>query len=81
MFATVFSAKAIRSEVNKAMAQREQARVQRQLAQQEKLRKGLSGQRLGKHKVPDRDVDVQLGEDLSESLRALKVCSGQVLKD
>jgi nucleolar protein 53 len=75
MLATVGTAKAIRSAISKTTAQREQARVQRQLAQREKLRQGLSGQRLGKHKVPDRDVDVQLGEDLSESLRALKVRS------
>lgn len=31
--------------------------------------------RIGRHKVPEREVDVQLGEDLSESLRALKVNS------
>lgn len=79
MLATVGTAKAIRSEVSKTIAQREQVRVQRQLAQQEKLRQGLSGQRLGKHKVPDKDVDVQLGEDLSESLRALKVRSSRNL--
>lgn len=36
--------------------------------------RGLAGQKLGKHKVPEGGVDVQLGEELSESLRALKVC-------
>ena len=35
---------------------------------------GMKGRRLGKHRVPEGDIDVQLGEDLSESLRALKVC-------
>ena len=33
----------------------------------------LSGQRLGKHKVPEGEASVQIGEDLSESLRELKV--------
>ena len=37
-------------------------------------RRGLAGQRLGKHIVPEGDVAVQLGEDLSESLRGIKVC-------
>lgn len=52
---------------------RERAHIKRQEEMQEKLRKGLVGQRLGKHKVQAGRVDVQLGEDLSESLRALKV--------
>lgn len=56
------------------MSQSEAARIQRQIAVQEKLKTGgLSGQRLGRHKVPENEVDVQLGEDLSESLRQLKV--------
>ena len=33
----------------------------------------MMGRRLGKHLVPEGNVDVQLGEDLSESLRGLKV--------
>ena len=33
----------------------------------------MAGQKLGKHKVPQGEVEVQLGEDLSESLRGLKV--------
>ena len=42
----------------------------------EKLKKqGLAGQKLGKHKVPESNVIVQLGEDLTESLRGLKVCT------
>jgi nucleolar protein 53 len=42
----------------------------------EKLKKqGLAGQKLGKHKVPKSNVIVQLGEDLTESLRGLKVCT------
>ena len=46
----------------------------------EKLKKqGLAGQKLGKHKVPESNVIVQLGEDLTESLRGLKVCTRRVL--
>jgi nucleolar protein 53 len=46
----------------------------------EKLKKqGLAGQKLGKHKVPESNVVVQLGEDLTESFRALKVCTYCVL--
>lgn len=57
------------------MSEAEQGKLQRQLAARDTLRRsGLAGQRLGKHKVPEKEVDVQLGEDLSESLRALKVC-------
>lgn len=55
---------------------REKAHVQRRSALQQKLKKSLAGQKLGKHKVPEGDVDVQLEDDLSESLRALKVSPG-----
>ncbi|KAG6836114.1 hypothetical protein H0H93_011226 [Arthromyces matolae] len=41
---------------------------------------GLVGQKLGRHKVPEGPVDVQLGEDLSESLRALKP-EGNLFRD
>jgi nucleolar protein 53 len=56
-------------------AKNEQERVvaQRKLEKMEQLRKGLAGQRFGKHKVAEGDIDVQLGEDLSDSLRGLKV--------
>ena len=35
---------------------------------------------MGKHIVPEGDIDVQLGEDLSESLRQLKP-EGNLFKD
>jgi nucleolar protein 53 len=54
--------------------ERDEEREQKQLALAEKLRKqGLAGQKLGKHKIPEFELTVQLGEDLSESLRGLKV--------
>jgi len=47
---------------------------------QDKLRKGLVGQKVGKYKVQECEVDVQLGEDLSESLRGLKP-EGNLFRD
>jgi nucleolar protein 53 len=38
---------------------------------------GLAGQKFGKHVVREGEVDVQLGEELSESLRGLQVCAIQ----
>ena len=38
-----------------------------------KLKGGMAGRRLGKYKVPEGHIDVQLGEELSENLRGLKV--------
>jgi len=73
MSATINDVKALRRAANQTLSAREKTRAQRRLALQEKLKKGLEGQKLGKHKVPQGEVDVQLGEELSESLRALKV--------
>lgn len=65
--------KTFRKEAEKTLSAREQAEALRRARQQEQLRKGLAGQRLGKHIVKEGELDVQLGEDLSESLRGLKV--------
>lgn len=73
MLASVDSAKALRKALGRNLMARERLRVQRQAEMQERLKQGLTGQRLGKHKVPEGEVNVQLSEDLSESLRALKV--------
>jgi hypothetical protein len=51
------------------------AQERRAQALKERLRGGLAGQKVGKHFVKEGEVDVQLGEDLSESFRALKVGS------
>jgi nucleolar protein 53 len=46
----------------------------RRLAKREKERMGLEGgEKVGKHRVKKADVAVQLGEDLAESLRQVKV--------
>ena len=55
----------------KAAAER-RAKQEGRLAQN-----GLAGQRLGKHVVREGEVDVQLGEELSESLRGVQVCAVQ----
>lgn len=67
----------MRKTASKSAAARESERREReQQALQAQLKKGLAGKRLGKHIVPEGEVDVQLGEDLSENLRALKVSGG-----
>ncbi|GJE86349.1 Nop53 domain-containing protein [Phanerochaete sordida] len=81
MLAAVPGAKALRKHQLKALRDRE-AQLRERHAQElkDKLAKGLAGQRLGKHTVPEGDIDVQLGEDLAESLRTLKP-EGNLFKD
>ncbi|KAK7031589.1 ribosome biogenesis protein NOP53 [Favolaschia claudopus] len=78
--AVIGSVKLLRRAANKMLVTREQAHAARRAALEAKLKHGLAGQRLGKHKVPEEEVDVQLGEDLSESLRALKP-EGNLFRD
>jgi len=74
MMAVIPSAKSLRRTNARLMTTREREHAERAAVMQQKLKqRGLAGQRLGKHKVPENKVDVQLGEELSESLRALKV--------
>lgn len=54
---------------------RVQAAAERHVKQEARLsQSGLAGQKVGKHVVREGEVDVQLGEELSESLRGLQVC-------
>ncbi|KAI0357644.1 P60-like protein [Trametes cingulata] len=80
MLATVDSAKALRKAIARNLATRERLRAQRQAALQEKLKQGLAGQKIGKYVVPEGEIDVQLGEELSESLRGLKP-EGNLFRD
>lgn len=48
-------------------------REEKRRIHREKLKQGLAGQRFGKHTVQKPKIDVQLGEDLTDSLRGLKV--------
>ena len=85
LLASINDAKAMRKSNARAMSAQEQARQARLDALADKLKhRGLAGTKLGKHKVPEGNVVVQIGEDLSENLRGLKVCTfsfGIVLGD
>lgn len=64
----------LRKGLDAATAARAAAVEERRARKAARLAKeGVKGQRIGKHIVPEGRVDVQLGEELSESLRALKV--------
>lgn len=53
---------------------RQQAIASRQAARLARETRGLSGgEKVGKHRIKTGEVEVQLGEDLSENLRGLKV--------
>ena len=78
--ASIDDAKSIRRETTRFMTERARLREKRRLGLIEKLqRQGLTGQKIGKHKVPESKIDVQLGENLSESLRGLKVCQSSYI--
>jgi hypothetical protein len=76
LHASVDSVKTLHKVVDKTLAGREQAARERRAKQEARIAQvGLVGQRLGKHIVREGGVDVQLGEELSESLRGLQVCA------
>jgi hypothetical protein len=76
----VDSVKVLRKAADKTLAGREQAAMERRGKQEARLaQEGLAGQRLGKHVVREGEVNVQLGEELSESLRGLQVCASYML--
>lgn len=77
---SVTLAKSIASQLNKTLKSRQEALLARQLAARIRVRRGLAGQWLGGHKVPDSRVDVQIGEDLCENLRLLKP-EGNLFRD
>ncbi|KAJ3498716.1 hypothetical protein NLJ89_g10182 [Agrocybe chaxingu] len=81
LLASINDARSIRKANSRLFSAREKEREQRRLALVEKLKKqGMAGQKLGKHKVPEGEIDVQLGEDLSENLRGLKP-EGNLFRD
>ncbi|KAJ3574894.1 hypothetical protein NP233_g1464 [Leucocoprinus birnbaumii] len=81
LMASISLAKGLRRSTARLLAQQEVERAQKKVALKEKLkRQGLAGRRLGKHKVPEGQLEVQLGEDLTESLRGLKP-EGNLFKD
>ncbi|KZV75676.1 P60-like protein [Peniophora sp. CONT] len=78
--AQVDSARRFSKLTNREQALAAARAAQRKEARMARLRKGLAGVKLGKHVVPKGEVDVQLGEELSESLRGLRV-EGSLWRD
>ena len=78
MHASVDTVKTLRTAGHKTLAAREEAAKERRAKQEARLAQGgLAGQKLGRHVVREGEVDVQLGEELTESLRGLQVCAPQ----
>lgn len=74
-------AKSISKTVEARQKAIEEARRLRQLAKDKRERSALrGGEKIGKFKVPEQAVPVQLGEDLAESLRQVKP-EGNLFKD
>lgn len=71
----MFTAKSLRRTLEQSAASKEQLREEKRRVIREKLKQGLAGQKFGKHRVQKAKIDVQLGEDLADSLRGLKVSS------
>jgi len=64
----------LQSKVESTLASRKQALAARRAALEAKQMLGYQGgEKVGKHKVLGANVDVQLGEDLSENMREVKV--------
>ncbi|KAI6100910.1 P60-like protein [Pisolithus croceorrhizus] len=74
------SVKSLRSQMDKMAKAQVEARLTRQLTTRLRLRKGLAGRKFGKHVVPESQVDVQTGEELTENLRSLKP-EGNLFRD
>lgn len=71
--ASVFTAKSVQKTLEQSIASQEKLREEKRRIIRERLKQGLAGQRFGKHTVQKAKIDVQLGEDLTDSLRGLKV--------
>ncbi|KAF9531185.1 ribosome biogenesis protein Nop53/GLTSCR2 [Crepidotus variabilis] len=81
LLASVSDAKIFKRATTRLLTEQEERRQHRRLMNFQKLQKqGLVGQKLGKHKIPDSSIDVQLGEDLTENLRGLKP-EGNLFRD
>ena len=78
LHASVDTIKTLRKAADRTQAARIKAAAERRAKQEARLaQNGLVGQKFGKHVVREGEVDVQLGEELSESLRGLQVCAIQ----
>ncbi|CED82173.1 Cellular protein (glioma tumor suppressor candidate region gene 2) [Phaffia rhodozyma] len=78
---TINTLPTLRKQVEKTHSLRSQMMLQKAEARAARLQAGLKGIKVGKHVVPvGIEEDVQLGEDLSESWRAIKP-EGNLFKD
>ncbi|KAF9781149.1 P60-like protein [Thelephora terrestris] len=80
LLASVFTAKSMRKTLEQSAASKEKQRDEKRRILREKLKRGVAGQRFGKHTVQRAKIDVQLGEDLTDSLRGLKP-EGNLFRD
>jgi nucleolar protein 53 len=81
LHASVDTAKSLRKAADRTQTSRAQIAAQRRAKREALLaQSGLAGQKLGKHVVREGEVDVQLGEELSESLRGLQP-TGNLFRD
>ena len=79
--AAILQLPALKRRQARLSAARAQAAEERRLQKEAILAKqGLSGVKVGKHKVPAQRIDVQTGDELSESLRTLKP-EGNLFRD
>jgi len=78
LHASVDTVKTLRNAAERTRAARVKVAAERRTKQEALLAvNGLAGQKFGKHVVREGEVNVQLGEELSESLRGLQVCAIQ----
>lgn len=80
MLVTLDRAKSLAKEIDNARTEHEREEAERKLERLKQLHKGLMGTRVGKHRVIEPEVDVQLGEDLAETLTGLKT-EGNLFRD
>lgn len=73
--ASVFTAKSVQKTLQLSVASKEKLHEEKRRILRERLKQGLAGQKFGKHTVQKAKIDVQLGEDLADTLRGLKVSS------
>ena len=60
--------------IDSTLSAREQAIQMKELVRKAKAKRRLEGgEKIGRHRVAKRDIAVQLGDDLAESLRQVKV--------
>ncbi|TYJ57429.1 hypothetical protein B9479_001745 [Cryptococcus floricola] len=78
---SVLSAPALNLQIEaQKVLQAEKDQKAKELRQQKEKELKKAGQKIGRHRVPGKRVEVQLGEDLAESLRQVKP-EGNLFKD